>query len=127
MNFDKYKNTLPYPTTAEKTAYIKAEMAKISDVPMTRVERLDAEAAINLKASEHIGRIRQAFNVEAVRLQELFRADCEQEYDFADWPQQLKNEIHRIAYEAGHSSGCQEIYNQYTDIVDLARLAREIK
>jgi hypothetical protein len=56
---------------------------------------------------------------------EQFYKDCEIEFDFSDLPTEVKNFIHRKAYEEGHVWGFESIAGHYEDLVDFAKICQE--
>ena len=50
-----------------------------------------------------------------------FRIDAENAFEFAFMPKKVKDKIHVIAWEAGHSYGYHEVVSWYHDLVDLAK------
>lgn len=54
-----------------------------------------------------------------------FRDDAEEAFEFKHFPNKLKDRIHYLAYELGHSAGYYDMVTQYFDLVDLVKLAME--
>ena len=42
---------------------------------------------------------------------------------FMNWPNNIKQKIHAVAYDRGHANGFREVYYQYDDLIDIANLA----
>lgn len=59
------------------------------------------------------------YNQESNRLHSLFKEDLEKEFKVQDNPK--KDKLFAMAYERGHSSGYEEIFNIYSDLVELIK------
>jgi len=90
MNFANYENHLPYPQFNSSAA------------PSVAAERRAARAA---------------YRAENTRLEVKFKADLEAEFDVVGHPKADK--CFSLAWEHGHSSGYQEVYNYYSEFVEL--------
>ena len=62
---------------------------------------------------------RDEYHAEDARLKELFKADMEKEEGVADNPK--RDRLFEIAWDEGHSSGYEEVWNHYTTLVELIR------
>jgi hypothetical protein len=63
--------------------------------------------------------------IETGRLLGEFWIDCEEEFGFSDFPDEVKEFIHGKAYEEGHAYGFSEIANKYDDLVEFANVCKE--
>jgi hypothetical protein len=108
MNYDLYKNKLPYPE-APKKPYLKsgATSAEIR-------KHADDVDAFNIAHEEYI-KARKLYGEEFARLDQQFYNDAANELGIVDHPKRLK--IQSYAYEEGHSSGNSEIYLILSDLV----------
>lgn len=61
----------------------------------------------------------EAYNAEESRVIEKFKADMFDDLGISDNPK--RNELYRVAWDYGHSSGIQEVYNYALDLVDLIK------
>lgn len=59
------------------------------------------------------------YNKEDNRLHALFREDIAKEFGVQDNPK--KDKVFNMAYDRGHSSGHEEVYNVYSDLVELIK------
>lgn len=56
----------------------------------------------------------------------VFRSDVESCFPyFKDYPEEVQNMIHSIAYDRGHAGGYGDVFEQYFDLVDLVHLTWE--
>jgi len=51
----------------------------------------------------------------------LFRSDLEEEFGLENHP--MAEELYKKAWDAGHASGLHEVYNAYSDLVDILKPA----
>lgn len=111
-----YKNALSYPTKPKEPEVLRKLARDLSDVdiaalPVTRA--LYAEDMAEYRADL------AAYRQEDARLEELFRVDLAHDHGMIDHPKE--GLLYAKAYENGHSGGYSEIYNVYSDLVDLVR------
>lgn len=69
----------------------------------------------------------QELRDEAAARMDEFRNDVEDSHCMQDFSGELKAAIHRKAWDDGHSSGLQEVFNCYDDYVEIAELALKQK
>lgn len=123
LDFDKYKNTLHYPSRDEfKTVYVYKKGKLVTKKPATEVTTEDKAAwkdmVIENDFDEAGYRAAQtAYNHETSRLNELFKADALEYHGLTGHPKADK--AYRLAWENGHSSGYQEVFNHLYDYADL--------
>lgn len=67
----------------------------------------------------------QNYRKEESRLNKEFCKDCEIEFEFSDFPDEVKDFIHSKAYEEGRAYGSSEIANKYEDLVEFAKICKE--
>lgn len=120
MDFERYENTMPYPSLSDIKETIIAEL---DDVPMTKAQRIEAEqnAASTAKARHH--ELLAAFHAEERRLNDLFFSDAHDELAIAYLPKPVLEKLDAMAWSRGHSAGYHEVYNAMCDLVELAEVA----
>ncbi len=125
MDFDKYKNTLPYPTEAQfRTTYWykagklvaerRGEEPTISHVSGIRPDECTKEVVVDKEA---LRAARAAYNAETARLTELFKQDLFEDLGIENNPK--RDKLYSIAWDKGHSAGFSEVYSEAEDLVDL--------
>jgi hypothetical protein len=62
---------------------------------------------------------RKEYDVESAKLHQEFQNDLFEDYDVSDNPKRFK--CFELAWEHGHSSGLEEVYNYFGDFVELIR------
>lgn len=130
MDFDKYKNALPYPTEAEfrttfwykggkLVAERRGEEAAVAHVSGLRLEECTKEVVVDKDA---LRAARAKYNAETARLTELFRQDMFEDLGIENHP--LREKLYSKAWNDGHSAGLSEVYNCAQDLVDLIEVPR---
>ena len=89
---------------------------------LTKLEKLLAEydAEISFQASDC-----SDWHGMSDERMEISVKDCEEEFGFADFPEEVKNFIHGKAYKEGHAYGFSEIANKYDDLVEFVNVCKE--
>ena len=126
MDFEKYKSKLPRSISREMEATYNRTILELDDQPLTVSDRLEKIKAIKEEMVNHNKEIIIAHSIDQVRLNEEFNKDCEEHFGFDHLPLELKDRIHYIAYERGHSGGYSSTFEEYGDIVDIVKFAYEI-
>lgn len=124
MDFDQYKNTLTWPAKSEIAKQFTADLDLIDTTPMSTADRTAAKEQVQAKIKAKLNEARVAYDNETVEKRAKFEKDCEEEFGFADLPPRTKSLIHARAWDAGHSSGFHEVYNYYSNLVEIAQAAR---
>jgi hypothetical protein len=62
---------------------------------------------------------RKEYDAESAKLHQEFQNDLFEDYDVSDNPKRFK--CFELAWEHGHSSGLEEVYNYFGDFVELIR------
>lgn len=122
MDFDKYKNTLPYPSESQfRTTYwyrggrcVCTQKPGESLAPGFDTSSCVKETAVDKDA---LRAARAAYGAETSRLLELFKRDMFEDLGIADNPK--RDKLFSIAWDKGHSAGLSEVYNEAQDLVDL--------
>ena len=91
MDFNKYENKTPYPTTIPKSMEEKKHNREMSDVHRN----------------------------EGYRLRKLFKEDAFKELGIADHPKREK--VYELAWEDYHSSGYSEVFYQMEQLAKLIK------
>ena len=116
MNFDDYKNPLPYPGRPRKpkspgpngTSYAYSDYANLLEIWEAEVEEWEKKKA--------------AYSAEEARLLEKFKQDALDDVGLKGHP--AADAIYAKAWEDGHSNGYSEVYNELLDLADLADWAK---
>ena len=119
MNFDKYKNNLPFPVKSEY------EQKTIKEI-----ERLDKNTLTVSKYNEEVKKIKErwtslfisdknAYQKANKLLNDLFLSDCEEYFNFKHLPENVKSAIHSFVWDKAHSGGFSELFNYYFDVIEL--------
>ncbi len=133
MNFDAYKNKLPYPASGDFTTsfwYKNGKVVARKDAGDTTPTILDPEAVkdrsrLNTFLSEKVTdkdafyKARQAYNAEANQLKEQFKRDLFEDLGIAGHPKAEK--LFAMAWENGHSGGYKQVYDEADTLADLIR------
>lgn len=128
MDFDKYENKLPYPGNSDYTVIYYYKAGKTVAVKtgteikyMKGFDGFDLTTCTTEKVidKDTIRRLREAYNDNGRRLYDLFVADLKEDLGVTDHPKADK--LVSLAWERGHSSGYQEVYNEAWNLVDLIR------
>lgn len=112
MNFDKYLSTMNYPI---KTA--KPYMPKDFTSGEVR-EYADKFAKWKKDLTKYTEKIAE-YREDQRNKYELFKQDLFEELEITNNPK--KEKLFAIAWEYGHSSGLEEVYNYAIDLVELIR------
>jgi len=120
MDFDKYKNTMAYPSLSHTKAAILAEL---DNVPMTKAQRIDAEQNASKVAKARHHELLADFHAEERRLTDLFFADAHDELGIGYLPKTVLDKLDAMAWDRGHSAGYHEVWNALQDLAELAQLA----
>lgn len=119
MNFDKYKNTVPYP---DSDAFRNKLLADIDKQPMTAQERLDAIARVDITVRDWFREAVKPHNNREYEIMADFWADCRKDigYDKFLTVRQCKV-LQGYAWERGHSGGYHEVYNCLLDLAEFVK------
>lgn len=127
MNFEKYKNTLPYPEAKDFTVkYWYKQGQRIAkqvaggDVqyePGFSSEHLATAVLERATRDTDYKAAKTAYNAETSRLMQQFKADLFEDLGITDNPK--ANTLYSRAWDYGHSSGLREVHNYASDLVDL--------
>lgn len=125
MNYDAYKNLVPYPNKANFTTkyYYKAGkvIAITSPYGVTQilVGKTIPDDAVMEKSidGDAYAAARKTYNDEAARLQELFKQDFFKELGIE--LNSKRETLFAKAWEHGHSAGFSEVMNCGYDLVSL--------
>lgn len=128
MDFDLYKNNLEYPNANdyEKTYFYKDGKLIATRTPDgdTKLEDPNDKVDLTTISTRELVRDKQCYKearevyaAEDLRISELFKADLFEDLEIANNPRRHK--LYALAYDQGHSSGYQEIYNVACNLVHL--------
>lgn len=122
MNFDAYKNALPYPRKGDfqTTYWYKQGRCVCTQKPgESLAPGFDAKSCVKeVVADEDAYRAaRDAYHAEERRLTEQFKADLLHDLDMANHP--LADKFYAKAWEMGHANGLGEVYNCAHNLSDL--------
>lgn len=124
FNPETYKPLYPFPRRLD----IKKEVQQQFDNKLRLIPidcYLDSATYINHVVEDIYKKELEEYR----RISELgrkqFEQDMEDQYDFADLPQKVKEKIHQLAWEDGHHIGYSEVCLDTYKYVELAKLAFE--
>ena len=131
MNFDSYKNTLKYPLSKDFTRKFVYKSGKLvatisphpqNEAPVTVFESGFTEIPERAIVETEIDAARYKVALDAYRAAEQavndkFKNDLFKDLGIEDNPR--RDKLYSKAWELGHSSGLQEIYNVACDLVEL--------
>lgn len=99
----RYENKVPYSLPAEP----------VDEERMTvRQAREHQEEQAKKRREQH-----KLYSAENDRLDKLFKADLEKEFNLADHPKAAR--LFELAWEHGHSSGHEEVVSHYEELAEL--------
>lgn len=124
MNFAKYANTYPYPTRADFTStyyYKEGKLVAINNmagldhkIPEIALKDCTKESILN---GEMLKSERDKYFTESKNLERQFKVDLADELGLTGHPKFDK--LFEIAWDRGHSSGFQEVYNEAQELAEL--------
>jgi hypothetical protein len=125
--FDYYsKPQTLYPHRKDYTtfyAYDKGECLDIRPNFYTSKKQVEGDypnAVIQEVLDEDVYKAhRKEYDAESAKLHQEFQNDLFEDYDVSDNPKRFK--CFELAWEHGHSSGLEEVYNYFGDFVELIR------
>lgn len=120
MDFEKYRNHLPYPRV---DAVRRQLMGAFDDVPMTKAQRAEKEGEIESGVLATHRELVAAYRAKDSELQNLFYADAHDDLAIAYLPKPILEKLDKMAWTTGHSAGYHDVYNAMCDLAELATLA----
>jgi len=115
MDFDRYKNGMPWP---QKKEYVNPKVEEVEEHFVGTIRQIEAARADAIERGEaEYKEARRAYGAETARLEAQFKADLEEETGLQNHPK--KDKLYAKAWERGHSGGLSEVYNEYLDLSDL--------
>lgn len=114
MNFDDYKNKLPYPTRRNTDHQRRC----IDSSRLTHIERVQALNDMDAETQRLFAAEKEAYTAESKRLRRLFELDCEAESGLKI-PDKAHAFIHGEAWERAHCSSYSEVHNEYVALASL--------
>lgn len=133
MNFDAYKNKLPYPASGDFTTSFWYKNGKVvarkgaGDAIPTILdpEAVKDRSRLNTFLTEKVTdkdafyKARQAYIAESNRLQEQFERDLLEYLGIAGHPK--AKTLFTMAWERAHGDGFESVYNEADELADLIR------
>jgi hypothetical protein len=110
LNFDDYKNKLPWPDRPPRPHR--------SNFPSGRAYG-EYEDVTYPELLEKYNLAKRAYNEEIGKLMEQFKEDLFKDLRISDNPKRHK--LFQKAWESGHAYGCENVYNKALDLVELIR------
>lgn len=83
----------------------------------TKLQIEEKEASLELEQKNKVRALRDNYNAELKKLKSEFKSDIEDEHGTSNNPK--KDLLFEKAWSMGHSSGYNEVYHYYSDLVDL--------
>ncbi len=112
MNFDYYKNTMPYPSKPNKPHLNISHTSQDVQQYAFALKQWESEMEIYRKEVD-------AYHKTDADLYVKFMQDMFNELDIAKNPK--RDRLFSIAWDLGHSAGYSEVYNYASELVDLIR------
>jgi len=109
-----YENKLTYPG---HPTYKPGEDEELQNFVGTYKELKEFEKSQSEKFNENLKKLQIEYGNENARLGDEFIKDLEEEFGVTGHPKAGK--LYSIAYSHGHSSGYSEVYNYYSEFVEL--------
>jgi hypothetical protein len=125
MDFDKYENKLEYgiPSDSPKRKLCEHRTASPFDYKKDKSEYCSVcGVKIGDKRREILAEdkeLKEAYEKESSKLYNLFAEDLFEEFGVTNNPK--KDKCFARAWEHGHSSGYSEVYNYFSDFVELIK------
>lgn len=117
-----YENTLPYPENPKRPAVLNK---RASELTVDEIATLISVTNEYNEAVENARVARREYGKETARLENKFRDDLEAETRMVGHPK--AGLLFSKAWEMGHSSGLMEVYNFYTDLIELVSWQDEVQ
>ena len=128
MNFDDYKNRLPYPQKKDfKTRYFyKAGqvVAIIKPGDHEPIQCLNGCVTESISDEEGYSIALSEYNKHERALSEQFVVDILHDHGLPD--NEFTRKLYAIAYAEGHASGYFNIYSCFEDLADLHDIAKRV-
>lgn len=116
MDYEKYKNTLPYPSKIAKPVLKDATSPAAHRKYADELEQYEKDMIPYREALK-------AWNAHGRDLQEQFKTDLIEELGITGHPK--AELLYSIAWQMGHSSGYSDVHTHATDMVDLLHFDSE--
>jgi hypothetical protein len=123
---ETYQVLAPYPYAGKIKEQIKAEICD-GQVKVPPNQILKIEKFIDELVAKRLVPIKTRYTRAENAARNQFRADMEEYWDFANFPDEVKSKIHYLAWERGHACGYSEVRNQYDEFVELATICLKHK
>lgn len=127
MNFDNYKNDVPYPRKADFTVryYYKGGqvIGKLlpNETPLISFNGCVTETVTD---NDAFYAARDVYSRRATELTEMFIRDILHDFGMAD--NEFTRRLYDVAYANGHSSGLASVYDCFSDLSSLNDLALKV-
>lgn len=115
MNFQKYVNTYPYPTSADfKTTYYYKNGALVAKSTINKLDHIIPEVPLDSCTKEVVldkegfYNERNKYNENTMKLYQQFKDDLADELGLTNHPKWDK--LFEIAWEEGHGDGYEDVY-----------------
>lgn len=125
MNFDKYINHLDYPHAAMYTTtywYSGGKVVCTQKPGESLASGFDTSACVKERVcdDEALKAARVAYGAETQRIAEEFKKDLFADLGIENHP--MRGKLYKLAWDDGHPSGFQEVYNCACNLVDLIEI-----
>ena len=127
MNFSKYVNNTPYPSTSDFTTtyWYRAGQVVCKQKPgESLASGFDTTKCVKEKVTDEVAlkKAREAYGAEQQRIVAEFKRDLFADLGIENHP--MREKLYSKAWDDGHSGGFAEIYNCACDLVDLIEIPR---
>lgn len=118
MNFEIYKNTLPYPEKPNNVSKLKRQRFGFDPLKNSKDARMLVEAveADEREMVEYVEQI-DLYRTEEMRRHRQFKFDLFEELGISDNPK--AELLFSKAWDRGHSDGYYAVFNVAVDLMDL--------
>lgn len=123
MNFDDYRNDLPYPSNTDREIRLADMRKKLDEMPLSRAEYGNRLNDLFLDLERWFKDQRRAYREREAELRNKFRLDMECDLDLIYLPDAVRNSLWEYVREAGHSSGYSEVYNVALEVTPIVAAA----
>jgi len=125
MDFTKYVNNVPYPSSTQFTTvyWYKGGKVVCTQKPgESLASGFDTSKCVREKVVDEaaLAAARKAYHDEERRIHDQFRADLVAELGIENHP--MRDKLLSKAWADGHANGFQEVHNCALDLVDLIEL-----
>lgn len=118
MNFESYKNKLPYPIKPGVAQCLQVNTHKMTlEEVLKQIDEWRECIILHYDLIDDCKKKRKAYDTENARIYKQFKEDLFKELGITGHPK--AETLFQKAWEQGHSAGYEEVFNYASDLVDL--------